>query len=108
MIYFGVDLLDCAYSITALSEGFAVLDSRDFYTNFTAFSEKRNGNSIVYENDLIFNWANSIKCKHKEKSYWYFDEYNFYHYLPKFEIFKVNKFFDELFLVDHRRLINLH
>ena len=108
MIYFGVDLLECGCSITALSEGLAVLDSRDFDTNFTPFAKKSNGNSAVYENNLIFNWANSIKCKHQEKSYWYFDEYNFYRHLSNFEIFEVHKLFDEFFLVDHRRLINLH
>jgi hypothetical protein len=95
MTYFGVDLLECRCSITALSEGFAVLDSREFYTKFN-------------ENNDISNWANSIKCQHKEKSYWYFDEQNFHRYFNNFNNFGFIKLFEEFFLVDHRRLINLH
>ena len=108
MIYFGVDLRECGCSITALSEGFAVLDSKNFYTKFTAFSNKENKSGIDDENNNICNWADSLKCLDKEKTYWYFDECHFLYYLYNFDNFGLNKFFDEFFLVDHRRLINLH
>ncbi len=65
MLYFGVKLYVKSFVTTALSEGFACLDTKYFDET---------------QIDSFYQWVDSFKNKEFEKCYWFFDEYSFHKY----------------------------
>jgi len=92
MIYFGVQLLPQAFKVVALSQGFALIAENYFN---------------VEQYDKFKPWIDSVKTESDEPAQWFFDEKEFYNTeYPGF----VFEFLDEcnsIFLVNHRKLVNV-
>jgi hypothetical protein len=92
MIYFGVQLLPQAFKVVALSEGFAFIN--EHYFN-------------IEEYDKIKPWIDSVKINPDESAKWFFDEKEFNNAdYPGF-VFESLDECNEIFLVNHRKLVNM-
>ena len=92
MIYFGVQLLPQAFRVVALSQGFALIDERCF-------------NDEQY--DQIMPWSDSLKISTDETAQWFFDEKEFNNAdYPGF-VFESLDECNSIFLVNHRKLVNV-
>lgn len=89
MIYFGVDLNVYCFKVTALSEGFAFLGTKNF--NVKASEE-------------FYIWVDSLKCKDSEKCSWFFENLDFNNYDTS--IFHFNDDCNNIYLVNYHRFRN--
>lgn len=92
MLYFGVHFCRWHLKITALSDGFAVIDVL---------------NSSNIQAKSIHAWANALKSSPEEPTQWYIDENEYYN--PDFptEIFQFHDHTHTVFLVNHRAVCDL-
>jgi hypothetical protein len=92
MLYFGVHFSRWHLKITALSDGFAIIDVLDL----PCMHAKK-----------VLPWANALKNCPEEPTQWFIDENDFYN--PDFptEIFHFHDHTYTVFLVNHRALCEL-
>ena len=92
MIYFGVHLLPQACKVVALSQGFALIGEKYFN---------------VEEYDKFKPWIDSIKIDLDEPAQWFFDEKEFYNTEYQGFVFEFLDQCNSIFLVNHRKLVNV-
>jgi hypothetical protein len=92
MLYFGVHFACWHLKITALSQGFAVIDAVAF--PFVPAGQLRA-------------WANALKNSPTEPAQWFIDENDFYQPDYPTEIFQFQDPTNTVFLVNHRALCEL-
>lgn len=92
MLYFGVHFARLQLKITALSQGFAVID----VLNLSFLQAKQ-----------VQAWANALKNCPEEPTQWFIDEHDFYQPDYPTEIFQFQDHTNTVFLVNHRALCEL-
>ena len=92
MIYFGVSLFHNCFKIVALSEGFAPLDENTFH---------------VKQQNKLQQWIASLKIQPTEPAQWFFDELEFNNPDYPSSVFHFNDDYNSIYLVNHRKLLNV-
>ena len=92
MLYLGVELFSYAFTITALSDGFARLGQKNFRLS--------NSNSWQY-------WVNQLKVNPQEPLRWFLDAADFQNPDYPAHLFDLSGEFSTVYLVNHRALCNL-
>ena len=92
MLYFGVRFARGQLKITALSQGFAVID----VLNLSFLQAKQ-----------VQAWANVLKNCPEEPTQWFIDEHDFYQPDYPTEVFQFQDQSNTVFLVNHRAVCEL-
>ena len=92
MLYFGVCFIRGGFKVTALSQGFAIIDEKLYR---------------IAQAQQFWQWVAEVRTTPDEPAHWFIDENDFDNPDYPTELFHFTNDYDSLFLVNHRALCDM-